>query len=73
MFHRVTDASKVAFVALAGQLDRLGFHFIDCQQTTAHLCRFGAFEVTRQEFLRRLEAARDCPPPGPWRLDPQEK
>jgi leucyl/phenylalanyl-tRNA--protein transferase len=73
MFHRVTDASKVAFVALAGHLDRLGFHFIDCQQTTAHLCRFGAFEVPRHEFMRRLEAARDCPPSGPWRLDSQDK
>jgi leucyl/phenylalanyl-tRNA--protein transferase len=59
MFHRVTDASKVAFVTLARHLDAQGFHFIDCQQTTGHLCRFGAQEVTRNEFLRMLEVARD--------------
>lgn len=68
MFHRATDASKVAFVTLCRHLDGLGFHFIDCQQTTGHLCRFGAVEVTRNEFLRRLEVARECAGvPGPWR------
>jgi leucyl/phenylalanyl-tRNA--protein transferase len=69
MFHRVTDASKAAFVTLVRHLDAAGFHFIDCQQTTGHLRRFGAVEVRRNEFLRRLEAARDCPGlPAPWRL-----
>jgi len=69
MFHRVTDASKVAFVTLCRYLAALGFHFIDCQQTTGHLGRFGAAEVTRNEFLRRLEVAREEPAvPGPWRL-----
>lgn len=59
MFHCVTDASKVAFVTLARFLENRGFHFIDCQQATGHLCRFGAVEVTRNEFLRRLEVARE--------------
>jgi leucyl/phenylalanyl-tRNA---protein transferase len=69
MFHRVTDASKVAFVTLARHLDGLNFHLIDCQQTTGHLCSFGAFEVTRNEFLRRLEVAREAPGLlGPWQL-----
>ncbi len=69
MFHRQTDASKVAFVTLARFLAAQGFHFIDCQQTTGHLCRFGAVEVTRNEFLRRLDLARQYPGlPGPWRL-----
>ncbi|WP_428558430.1 MAG: leucyl/phenylalanyl-tRNA--protein transferase [Solidesulfovibrio sp. DCME] len=67
MFHAATDASKVAFVGLCRHLDRLGFHFIDCQQTTGHLCRFGAVEVRRGEFTRRLEAARESGDvPGPW-------
>lgn len=69
MFHTVTDASKVAFVALCRHLDRLGFQFVDCQQTTGHLCRFGAVEVRRSEFIKRLEMARDEPAVlGPWRL-----
>ena len=59
MFHRVTDASKVAFVTLCRFLDRHEFRFIDCQQATGHLLRFGATPVRRNEFLRRLEAARE--------------
>lgn len=67
MFHTATDASKAAFVTLCRHLDRLGFHFIDCQQTTGHLCRFGAVEVRRGEFLKRLDAARAAGgEPGPW-------
>ena len=70
MFHRVTDASKVAFVTLARHLHAQGFHFIDCQQTTGHLCRFGAVEVTRGEFLKRLEVAREEEGVvGAWRLE----
>ncbi|MYL84170.1 leucyl/phenylalanyl-tRNA--protein transferase [Desulfovibrio aerotolerans] len=73
MFHRVTDASKVAFVTLARHLDAQGFHFIDCQQTTGHLCRFGAVEVTRNEFLKRLEVAREEEGEvGAWELDAAE-
>ncbi|EHJ46681.1 leucyl/phenylalanyl-tRNA/protein transferase [Solidesulfovibrio carbinoliphilus subsp. oakridgensis] len=69
MFHRVTDASKVAFVTLCRHLAGQGFHFLDCQQTTGHLCRFGAVEVRRGEFLKRLDLARqDAGEPGPWRL-----
>ena len=59
MFHRATDASKVAFVTLCRFLDRHEFRFIDCQQATGHLLRFGATPVRRNEFLRRLEAARE--------------
>ncbi|MHC1789242.1 leucyl/phenylalanyl-tRNA--protein transferase [Solidesulfovibrio sp.] len=73
MFHRATDASKVAFVTLARFLDRQRFHFIDCQQTTGHLCRFGAGEVTRNAFLRMLEVAREVPGvAGAWQLDGRE-
>lgn len=69
MFHRVTDASKVAFVVLARFLERQEFQFIDCQQATGHLRRFGAVEISRSAFMRRLRAARECPDlPGPWRL-----
>ena len=73
MFHRATDASKVAFVTLARFLEQQHFHFIDCQQTTGHLCRFGALEVTRNEFLKRLEVAREeAGVAGEWKLEGQE-
>ena len=57
MFARVEDASKVAFAAFVGQLERWGFEFIDCQVTTSHLSRFGATEWRRAEFLRALAGA----------------
>ncbi len=63
MFHRVTDASKVALVALVERLREGGFLLLDTQWLTPHLARFGAFEVPRAEYLRRLQEAlrRDCP------------
>lgn len=57
MFHRETDASKVALVALVERLRAEGVVLIDCQVTTAHMLRFGAREVPRSEFLRRLRSA----------------
>lgn len=71
MFTRVTDASKVALVALARQLSRWQFGVIDCQMNTAHLASMGAREIPRAEFTRRLRELVNCEPvPGPWRLDP---
>ncbi len=57
MFHLEPDASKAAFVALVRRLEDLGFHFIDCQQTTAHMARFGSREMPRAEFLSLLSRA----------------
>lgn len=69
MFHTVTDASKAAFVTLCRYLERKEFHFIDCQQTTGHLARFGAQEVRRSDFLKRLDIARQFEGMvGLWRL-----
>lgn len=62
MFHRVTDASKVALVALVERLRAGGFSLLDTQWTTPHLEQFGAFEIPRVDYLRLLEAAlmRNC-------------
>jgi leucyl/phenylalanyl-tRNA--protein transferase len=62
MFHREPDASKVALVALVDRLVRHGFALLDTQWTTPHLEQFGAVEIPRAEYLRRLRAAikRDC-------------
>jgi leucyl/phenylalanyl-tRNA--protein transferase len=57
MFYREPDASKAALVFLAGELMKNGFTLLDCQQTTPHMLRFGAKEVSRAEFTARLTAA----------------
>jgi leucyl/phenylalanyl-tRNA--protein transferase len=57
MFHRVTDASKVALVALVERLRARGFVLLDTQWTTPHLEQFGAVEIPRADYLRRLKAA----------------
>jgi len=57
MFSRVTDASKVALVALVDRLRARGFSLLDIQQATPHMMRLGAIQVSRRDYLRRLEAA----------------
>jgi len=57
MFSRKSDASKVAFVHLVRVLREKHFEMIDCQVTTHHLQRFGAREISRKEFLARLNGA----------------
>jgi leucyl/phenylalanyl-tRNA---protein transferase len=57
MFHRVTDASKVALVTLVERLRARGFVLLDTQWTTPHLQQFGTFEIPRHEYLWRLEHA----------------
>ena len=56
MFADEPDASKVAFVWLARQLERWGFRLIDSQVHTDHLARFGAHEIRRAEYLSALPA-----------------
>lgn len=57
MFHRATDASKVALVALVERLRSRGFLLLDTQWVTAHLEQFGAVEIPRGDYLRRLDAS----------------
>ncbi len=59
MFHRATDASKVALVDLVARWAEAGGAFVDVQLPTRHLTSLGAVEVARGEFLRRLLAVRD--------------
>jgi leucyl/phenylalanyl-tRNA--protein transferase len=67
MFYAEKDASKVAFVLLARWLAAKGCSLIDCQQTTPHLQRFGAQEISRLEFLRRLNIGLESPAlSGKW-------
>jgi leucyl/phenylalanyl-tRNA---protein transferase len=55
MFHRATDASKVALVGLAERMAPGGL--LDVQWLTPHLASLGALEVPRTEYLARLGAA----------------
>jgi leucyl/phenylalanyl-tRNA--protein transferase len=57
MFHRETDASKIALVALVERLTARGFTLLDTQWSTPHLEQFGAVEIPRREYLRRLDRA----------------
>jgi leucyl/phenylalanyl-tRNA---protein transferase len=57
MFSRETDASKVALVALVERLRERGYTLLDTQFITSHLARFGAVEISRRVYERRLAAA----------------
>ena len=57
MFSRVRDASKVALVHLAARLRAGGYLLLDTQFVTDHLTTFGAMEISRTDYRRRLSAA----------------
>jgi leucyl/phenylalanyl-tRNA--protein transferase len=61
MFHRETDASKVALTALVARLRERGFILLDVQYVTPHLESLGAVEITRREYERRIEQALGLP------------
>jgi leucyl/phenylalanyl-tRNA--protein transferase len=67
MFHRATDASKVALVALVEMLVRDGYVLLDVQWSTPHLASLGVVEIPRTEYLERLaHALTVTPDPGGW-------
>jgi leucyl/phenylalanyl-tRNA--protein transferase len=57
MFHRETDASKVALVHLVARLRRGGFTLLDAQFQTGHLAQFGTREVPKRAYQALLERA----------------
>lgn len=57
MFHRTTDASKVALVHLVDWLRATGAELLDVQWQTAHLATLGVVEIARAEYLERLAEA----------------
>lgn len=54
MFHRVSQASKVAFVTLVRTLQQQNFLLIDCQLPSHHLHTLGARNIPRKTFLDLL-------------------
>src|SRR5207249_2446516 len=59
MFHRATDASKVALLELDERLGDAGAVLLDVQIPTRHLEAMGAVTIPRRQFLATLAATRD--------------
>jgi leucyl/phenylalanyl-tRNA--protein transferase len=57
MFSTARDASKIALVHLVARMIRGGFTLLDTQFATEHLAQFGAVEIPRREYRRRLTDA----------------
>jgi leucyl/phenylalanyl-tRNA--protein transferase len=57
MFHRVSNASKVALCALIDRLRERNFKLLDVQMVTPATQLLGAISVPREEYLRRLKKA----------------
>jgi leucyl/phenylalanyl-tRNA--protein transferase len=57
MFHRRTDASKMAMAHLVERLNAGGFVLLDTQFLTAHLASLGGIEIPREEYEERLAEA----------------
>ena len=60
MFHRVTDASKVALWRLCGILAAGRYQLLDIQWLTPFLATMGAIEIPRDDYLSRLQIAMQC-------------
>jgi leucyl/phenylalanyl-tRNA--protein transferase len=65
MFHRETDASKVALVGLVDLLrdSRADRRLLDVQWSTPHLATLGVVEIDRSDYLARLHEALTLPLP----------
>jgi leucyl/phenylalanyl-tRNA--protein transferase len=55
MFHKATNASKLAMLSLVELLKSQAAEFIDCQMQNPHLASLGCIEVPRDEFLMMLQ------------------
>jgi leucyl/phenylalanyl-tRNA--protein transferase len=71
MFHRRTDASKVALVSLVDRLRDGGYTLLDVQWLTPHLESLGAQALPRPEYLELLQAAQSAPAAWPDALAPE--
>nr|WP_277628190.1 leucyl/phenylalanyl-tRNA--protein transferase [Arsenicicoccus dermatophilus] len=75
MFHRVTDASKAALVALVDLLAQDladvrtggGDRLVDVQWATGHLASLGVTTLSREDYLGRLPRLLATPLPEEWR------
>jgi leucyl/phenylalanyl-tRNA--protein transferase len=56
MFSKVSNASKIAFVSLVNYLKENHYKLLDCQVHNDHLEKLGAFEVSRETFMKVLKS-----------------
>lgn len=56
MFSKVPNASKVAFVKLIEHLKDNNYKLLDCQVHNDHLEKLGAFEISRDSFMKILKS-----------------
>jgi len=56
MFSKVSNASKVAFIALANYLKNENYKLLDCQVYNEHLDSLGCREIDRDEFMKLLNS-----------------
>jgi leucyl/phenylalanyl-tRNA--protein transferase len=56
MFSKVSNASKVAFITLVNHLKENKYTLLDCQVHNEHLESLGAFEISRETFIKILTA-----------------
>jgi leucyl/phenylalanyl-tRNA--protein transferase len=75
MFHTRSYASKLALLHLFDHMKAKGAYWCDIQVMTPHMVGLGAKEISRKEFLRRIEEAKargvrlfDAPPRRAARL-----
>lgn len=59
MFHKKSNASKLAFITLVQQFS---FTLIDCQVYTKHLASLGAKKISSKEFYKRIVKETQNPP-----------
>ena len=72
MFHRVTDASKVALVATMEALVAHDLRVFDVQWTTPHLVSMGAVDVSRSEYLDSIRSTPRSDRRGISSIDPTD-
>lgn len=61
MFHLQRDASNIALCALVERCAGLGYELLDTQWLTPHLARFGAVEIPKALYMRKLKSAVKAP------------
>lgn len=67
MFHKQSDASKIALFHLVEKIKKHDFHFIDAQMETGHLKSLGGININRDHFLKLLKKSNKFDTlQGPW-------
>jgi leucyl/phenylalanyl-tRNA--protein transferase len=56
MFSKISNASKVAFIALVNQLKATSYKLLDCQVYNEHLESLGCREIEREKFIEILKS-----------------